>query len=143
MKNIKLIIKYCFLFLFGGIIYYTIENIYRGYSHWTMFILGAICFLYAGIQNERTEWEQLFCIQVLKVESFVLISEFLTGCIVNLWLDWNVWDYSNLPGNILGQTSWQFALLFLPLSAIAIILDDYVRWFFFNEEKPRYFFIKK
>lgn len=50
----------------------------------------------------------------------------------------NVWDYSGLPGNILGQTCPQFALLFLPLSAIAIIVDDFVRWKCFGEEKPRY-----
>ena len=48
------------------------------------------------------------------------------------------WDYSGLPGNILGQTCPQFALLFLPLSAIAIIIDDFVRWKWFDEEKPRY-----
>ena len=58
--------------------------------------------------------------------------------IVNLWLGLDVWDYSGLPGNILGQTCPQFALLFLPLSAIAIIVDDFVRWKWFDEEKPRY-----
>lgn len=47
---------------------------------------------------------------------------------------------SNLPGNILGQTSWQFALLFLPVCAFGIILDDYLRYWFFNEDEPHYNF---
>lgn len=116
------------------------ELVWRSWSHWTMFILGAICFLYAGIQNEFISWDYPFWKQVLRTEIFVLVSEFITGCIVNLWLGWNIWDYSSLKGNILGQTSWQFALLFLPLCTIAIILDDYIRYWFFNEEKPKYNF---
>ena len=79
--------------------------------------------------------------QLLKVWSFALIAEFITGCIVNLWLGWNVWDYSNLRFNLLGQTSLTFALLFLPICAFAIVFDDYIRYLFFNEEPPRYKFL--
>lgn len=136
--NIKVFIKYLILFLLGGYIYYGIEILWRGYSHWSMIICGGICFIYAGLQNERIEWDYPFWKQVLRVEAFVLVAEFITGCIVNLWLGLNVWDYSGLPGNILGQTCPQFALLFLPLSAIAIVVDDFVRWKWFGEEKPRY-----
>lgn len=130
--------KYIFLFMIGGSMYYIVELLFRGYSHWSMFILGGMCFYYAGIQNEYVSWNYPLWKQLIKVESFVLISEFITGCIVNLWLGWNVWDYSNLAGNILGQTSWQFALLFLPLCLVAIILDDYLRYWLFKEEKPYY-----
>ena len=136
--NIKIFIKYLVLFLFGGYTYYGIEILWRGYSHYIMIICGGICFIYAGLQNEQVEWDYPFWKQVLRVEAFILSAEFITGCIVNLWLGLNVWDYSGLPGNILGQTCPQFDLLFLPLSAIAIIVDDFIRWKWFGEEKPRY-----
>lgn len=136
--NIKIFIKYLILFLLGGYTYYSIEILWRGYSHYSMIICGGICFIYAGLQNEQVEWDYPFWKQILRVEAFILSAEFITGCIVNLWLGLNVWDYSGLPGNILGQTCPQFALLFLPLSAIAIIIDDFVRWKWFGEEKPRY-----
>lgn len=136
--NIKILIKYLVLFLLGGYTYYGIEILWRGYSHCSMIICGGICFIYAGLQNEQIEWDYPFWKQVLRVEAFILSAEFITGCIVNLWLGLDVWDYSGLPGNILGQTCPQFALLFLPLSAIAIIVDDFVRWKWFDEEKPRY-----
>ena len=132
------ILKYIFLGFIGGILYYIIEVLFRGHSHWSMFLIGGLCYIYADYQNEYTSWDYPFWKQLLKTECFVLISEFITGCIVNLLLDWNVWDYSNLSGNILGQTSWQFALLFLPLCAIAIVLSDYMRYWFFKEEKPYY-----
>ena len=136
--NKNYLFKYFVLFLVGGFLYYIIEILWQGYSHWTMFILGGICFIFAGIQNEYTLWEEPLWKQVIKVDAFVLIAEFITGCILNLWLGLNIWDYSNLKFNILGQSSLLFAVLFLPLCLIAIVLDDYTRYWFFNEEKPKY-----
>ena len=42
-----------YLFLIGGITYYLIEVMYRGYSFVSMMILGGICFLFIGDINER------------------------------------------------------------------------------------------
>lgn len=134
------ILKNIFLFSFGGALYYLIECLYRGHSHVSMQILGGIVFMFAGWQNEWIDWDVGFIYQLASVEMFALVSEFITGCVVNLWLKLDVWDYSNLPGNILGQTSWQFALLFLPLCGVAIVLDDFIRWVIFGEEKPTYKF---
>ena len=39
----KLLNKYLFLFDVGGLLYVLIELIWRGHSHWTMFILGGLC----------------------------------------------------------------------------------------------------
>ncbi len=139
--NIKILIKYLVLFLLGGYTYYGIEILWRGYSHYSMIICGGICFIYAGLQNEQVEWDYPFWKQVLRVEAFILSAEFITGCIVNLWLGLDVWDYSGLPGNILGQTCPQFALLFLPLSAIAIIVDKYKDIVIYSGEFTTLFFI--
>lgn len=132
------LIKPLILFEIGGFIYIMIELIFRGHSHWTMFALGGYCFLYAGWQNERTEWEKPLWQQVLKVEIFIIVAEFVTGCVVNILLDWNIWDYSNMPFNLYGQICLLFALLWLPLSLVAIVLDDYLRYWLFGEEKPHY-----
>ena len=35
-------LKYLFLFVTGGLLYNIIEIAFRGWSHWTMFILGGI-----------------------------------------------------------------------------------------------------
>ena len=65
-------------------------------------------------------------------------AEFVTGCVVNLWLGWGVWDYSALPGNLLGQICPQFTLLWVGIAAVAVVLDDVIRWRFFGEERPHY-----
>ena len=38
--NHRLLNKYLFLFDVGGLLYILIELIWRGRSHWTMFLLG-------------------------------------------------------------------------------------------------------
>ena len=69
--------------------------------------------------------------------------EFLFGLILNVWLGLHMWDYSNMPGNILGQICPQFTVLWFFLSALGIFLDDYIRWVFFGEEKPHYHLFRK
>lgn len=67
--------------------------------------------------------------------------EFIVGVIVNLILKWNIWDYSMLPFNILGQISLPFSLIWFLLSGVIIIVDDWLRYKLFKEDKPKYTFI--
>lgn len=54
--NIKTIFKYLFLAIIGGMLYWAIEMIFRGYSHFSMAILGAWCFIALGMINEVIPW---------------------------------------------------------------------------------------
>lgn len=135
----KRLLKYLFLFWFGGSFYITLEVLYRGYSHWSMGLLAGIVFIAIGLLNKMWGWETSLVLQIIVSTFIATTGEFITGCVVNLWLGWNIWDYSNLPFNILGQICPQFVLLWIPISLVAIVLDDVIRWRFFNEEKPRYY----
>ena len=137
MKQSK-IKKYDFLFFVGATIYVIIEKLYRGYSHWTMFLLGGICFIALGLINEVIPWDMPLLLQMLVGGVIITILEFITGCVVNLWLGWNVWDYSELPFNLWGQISLFSSIVWVGLSLVGIVLDDYIRWKFFGEEKPHY-----
>ena len=103
-----------------------------------MFILGGLCFILMGLLNEVFKWDTPLLIQMGISAIIITVGEFITGCIVNLWLGLNVWDYSNLPFNILGQICLLFTILWFFISIVGIVLDDYIRFYFFKEEKPRY-----
>ena len=135
--------KTLFLFYFGGATYCTIEVFVREWSHWSMFLLGGLVFVLVGSMNQLWGWDTGLIKQIAAGVAVTLAGEFVTGCIVNLWLGWNIWDYSNFPGNILGQICPQFALLWIPLVLIAIVVDDVIRWKFYGEEKPRYYIFGK
>ena len=137
-KNRKLLLKYLFLFLVGGAIYCVIELLYREYTHPSMYILGGLCFIVCGLFNEIFEWDTPLLIQMLLSSIAITDLEFITGIIVNLILHLNVWDYSNLPFNLLGRICLPFCIIWFFLSLIGIVLDDYLRYYFFNEEKPKY-----
>lgn len=134
----KKLLKYCFLMWYGGSMYVTFEVFFRERSHVSMFILAGLVFIIVGLLNELWDWNTSLIAQVFVGVCIATAGEFITGCIVNLSLHLNVWDYSNLPGNILGQICPQFILLWVPLILLAIILDDVIRWRFFGEEKPIY-----
>lgn len=135
--------KYAFLFWFGGSFYITLEVLWRGYSHWTMGVLAGIVFIAIGLLNKVWGWETSLILQTIVGVLIATVGEFVTGCIVNLWLGWNVWDYSSLKWNVFGQICPQFILLWIPIILLAIVLDDLLRWRFFDEEKPRYCLFKR
>lgn len=136
--KINKLLEYIILFVIYGSMYCVIEILYRGYTHYSMFFVGAICGIFIGLINEILSWNTPIIIQSIIGGSITLLIEFLSGCILNLWLGLNVWDYSNLKFNILGQICPQFFFLWCVLSVITIILDDYIRYFLFKEEKPKY-----
>ena len=132
------LLKYYTLGTLGGTVYVFIELMWRGYSHWSMFLLGGICFIALGLINEIIPWEMPLMVQMFIGCAIITALEFITGCIVNLWLGWDVWDYSDLPYNLLGQISLKSSIGWYFLSAVGIVLDDWLRYIFFGEEKPRY-----
>lgn len=92
-----------------------------------------------GSINNLFPWEMSLAKQGVIGACIVTVLEFITGCIINIWLGWNVWDYSNMPLNILGQVCLPFSLLWILLSIVCIIVDDYLRYLMFNEQMPHYY----
>ncbi|WP_270496903.1 putative ABC transporter permease [Eisenbergiella porci] len=124
----------------GGLLYVLCELVFRGRSHWTMFIVGGLCFWLIGLINEVIPWEMPIWQQCIIGSVIITAVEFAAGCIINIGLGWQVWDYSGLPFNILGQVCLPFTVLWAVLSAAGIVLDDYLRFWLFGEEAPHYYF---
>lgn len=109
------------LFLFGGLVYGLIEILWRKHTHWSMILTGGSCFLV--LYNLFSRCKKLSLFKKCLCGSLIITSiEFVVGCIVNLWLKLNVWDYSSLKINLLGQVcllySVFWALLCVPISFV-------------------------
>ena len=131
---IKRLLEYGVLWGIGGTLYYSIEVMFRGYSHWTMFVLGGVCMMFFAFQGFcEPLWKQ-----VLRSVIFVTACEFITGIIVNKYLGWNVWDYSQMPCQILGQICLPFMLLFAILCVAGILISGTILHYIFKEKKPCY-----
>lgn len=137
----KAAIKYAALFIIGGTVYYGIELLWRNRSHWTMAVVGGICFILCGLINEVLDYDYPLLLQGIIGSLFITGVELFSGIVLNIWLDLGIWDYSGLPFNFLGQICLPFSLLWVVLAMVAIVLDDYLRYFLFGEEKPHYKFL--
>lgn len=134
----KKMLKYLILLLIGGFVYYAFELVLRGWSHWTMFLLGGICFILIGEYNEHVDWDTPLIKQGVVGACIVTALEFVVGMIVNVYLGWNIWDYSAVPLNFMGQICLPFSIAWIAVSILAVVVDDWVRYFLFKEEKPHY-----
>ncbi len=132
------VMKALVLFFIGAVAYSLIETFWRGYTHWTMAVLGGLLFLLLGGINNWLPWDMPLVYQVVIGTVLVTVAEFAAGLILNIWLGLGIWDYSNLPGNVLGQVCPQFTVAWAGLSLVAILLDDYLRYWLWGEEKPQY-----
>lgn len=110
------------LFLMGSCAYPTIEMLWRGHTHASMALAGGVCLLLID----------KICCGIMKKESLlarcaagsliITTVEFAVGMVVNRMLHLNVWDYSALPLNVLGQISLPFSLIWCVLTIPATTL---------------------
>lgn len=103
-----------------------------------MFIVGGICFLSVGLINEVFEWDMPLLKQMFISAIWITFIEADAGIILNGVYKLNIWDYSDMPFNFLGQVCLPYTILWFFLSCPAIILDDYLRYWIFGEGKPHY-----
>ena len=73
----KKFLKYPILFSIGGFTYYMIEIISRGFSHWSMFILGGLCFVIIGSLNEILGRKTTLFPQMLLGAGIITLLEYI------------------------------------------------------------------
>ena len=114
------------IFLIFGSLYCLIEILFRGYTYPSMLVVGGLCGLLIGLINDYSPSMNLI-LQMLLGTIIVTIVEFITGYILNITLGLNIWDYSNLPYNVMGQICLRFSCCWFILSYFVIKLDDFLR----------------
>ncbi|MBQ8881213.1 MAG: hypothetical protein IJ030_03470 [Oscillospiraceae bacterium] len=116
------ILKSIGLFFLGGAGYIALEYLWRGWSHFSMFLAGGTCFLLLGKLNAARPRLPL-ALRGIAGAGVITMIELLAGLIFNR--DYGVWDYRGLPANFHGQICLRFFLLWIPISLGAMEL---YRW---------------
>jgi len=98
-----------FTFLMGYFIYSLTEIICRGYTHWTMAVTGGTALTIMYAINSR---HALSIIKYCFTGSLIITAlELSVGIFDNIIMHWNVWDYSEMPFNFLGQICLFFSFM--------------------------------
>ena len=102
----KSVLEHLLFAVIGGVMYMLIEIAWRGYTHWSMGVLGGVCFVAVGLLNEIQQRPPI-------------ILQMAQGAVIC-----TVRDYSGVPGNIMGQVCPQFMFAWAALSAVAVWVED-------------------
>lgn len=139
IHKFKTIMRLIFFYCFAGGLYMSLELVYRQYTDYHMFYLAGFIGLLLLVINEWLDYETDFLLQVFICGTCALIGEFICGVIFNS--DFHIWDYRNLPYNLMGQIQLYFAVIWYVLCAVFIPVLDYIDYTMFPRpgiEKPYY-----
>ncbi len=145
-KNGKWVLS-VLLWVWTGTFYFFTEVIWKTANgrpetiSWTMLLLAI--FLAVPLERFGAElpWNMPLLLQSVICTCAITAAEFCAGCVLNLWLGLGVWDYSHMPGNILGQICPQFICVWFLLSIFAIVMLDWMRYSVEGGERPHYRFV--
>ena len=109
------------LFALGGGAYVAMEMLYRGRSHYSMFLAGGASLLLIGQLNRVTPRLPFF-FRAAVGAGIITMVELAAGLLVNR--RYEVWDYRSHAGNFLGQICPLFSVLWIPVALLAFFLYD-------------------
>ena len=132
------------LFLSCGFIYCMIEILFRGWSHWSMFVLtgflGVFC---VDSINNTLSFDCDYIVQILISTILCTIGEGISGIILNVWLQLNVWDYSKMAFGtfFFGQCNVLFCFAWMLIISIIIFYCDAYNYYILKIEPCPYYVI--
>ena len=116
-------------FIIGGLGYCLLEVLWRGYTHLSMAVVGGICFMGIGYINARFKKQRILK-RAFLCSFFITAIELISGIILNIVFNMNVWDYSSLPFNLMGQICLYYWVLWFLLCIVIAKASDkfYTVW---------------
>jgi uncharacterized membrane protein len=121
--------KRCELFLcfiIGGTLYPALEILWRGYSHFSMTIVGGACFCFIYFIHTKYNHLSVF-VRAFLCCGIITTLEFFSGVVLNLLLRLDVWDYSKEIFNLYGQICLSYCLVWYFLSLLCAPLCLFLR----------------
>ena len=105
------------LFSLGGLAYCDLELLWRGRTHYSMFLAGGTSLLLLGKLN-RTEPKLPLFLRAVVGSGILTMVELTAGLVFNR--SYTVWDYRDQWGNWLGL----FSLLWIGIAALVLLIYD-------------------
>ena len=132
------------LFLSCGFIYCMIEILFRGWSHWSMFVLAGFLGVFCiDSINNVLSFDCDYIVQILISTILCTIGEGISGIILNIWLQLNVWDYSKMTFGtfFFGQCNVLFCFAWMLIISIIIFYCDAYNYYILKIEPCPYYII--
>ena len=135
------------LWVWGGTVYFLLEVGYISLTghperiSWTMLAVAIGLCIPVERCGAELPWGSPLWLQALACAGLVTGVELVAGLVLNIWMGLDIWDYSGMPGNLMGQICPQFAAVWWGLCLAFIPAFDWLRWIVEGGERPRYFIV--
>ena len=131
----KQLIKYITIFLIFSVAYYFIEKIFSGSSNWSSLLMGGIGGILISFINyfyyySTPKWKQI------SLTTFIMIFIELVGGLILRAFGFEFWNYSGRFMSVEGLICFRYSVYWLGLSIVALNLEDYIDYIYFNGDKP-------
>jgi uncharacterized membrane protein len=113
--------KHALLFSLGGLSYCGLELLWRGRTHYSMFLAGGASLLLIGKLN-HVEPKLPLPLRAVAGAGIITMVELGAGLLFNR--DFTVWDYRQVPGNYQGQICLPYSLLWILLAGLVLLIYD-------------------
>lgn len=113
------------IFSLGAIGYCLIELLWRGRTHPTMAVAGGLSFCLISLIQVHLK-EVKFMYRCILSGIGITVIELAFGIVFNIILKYNVWDYSSVPINFLGQVCLLYTVLWCFLSVPMLQLSEFL-----------------
>ena len=128
----------------GATIYFFLEVAYKSLTghperiSWTMLVVAVALCIPVERCGAGLPWGCPLWLQALCCAALVTAVELVSGLVLNLWLGLDIWDYTDLPGNFLGQICPQYSAVWWVLCLVFIPAFDWLRYAVEGIERPCY-----
>lgn len=132
------------LWTWGGALYFLLEVAYKTITghperiSWTMLVLAIVLCIPVERAGYQLPWETPLWLQAAVCAVLVTLVEFCAGCVLNLWFGLDIWDYSDIPFNLIGQICFPFSVVWWVLCLLFIVVFDWMRYAVIGGDKPTY-----
>lgn len=120
------------LFSLGGLAYCGLELLWRGRTHYSMFLAGGTSLLLLGKLNRAEPKLPLF-LRAVVGSGIITMVELSAGLVFNR--SYTVWDYRDQWGNWLGQICPLFSLLWIGIAALVLLIYDPLEKFLMKNDE--------
>ena len=132
------------LWSWGGTVYFLLEVAFKTITghperiSWTMLVVAILLTVPVERCGAQQPWSCPLWLQALCCAALVTAVELVSGLFLNLWLGLDIWDYTDLPGNFLGQICPQYSAVWWVLCLVFIPAFDWLRYAVEGIERPCY-----
>lgn len=137
----ELLCEEVFMFLIGGLLYYGFQLYANGSTNMSMALIGGLSFITIVVLNETVlRWDMLYQTQCFICCIILTAMEFISGYILNVKLNMDIWDYSSRMFNFMGQICLKGSVNWFLIGGIAIGIDDLLMYYVFDHklEMPKF-----